>query len=107
MVMKIPNRIVNYNMESKQKKFDSEQTKDTPMETGKVVAGDTGDGVEKRSTDVPGPAASRMIALEALIHGVKALQCRWPGEVLRAVIDRSKASLSNIDVDLFNMETLR
>ncbi|KAI5170113.1 hypothetical protein PAEPH01_1256 [Pancytospora epiphaga] len=74
-------------MEGEQRKSNSEQTKDTPVKTGKVVAGGTRDGVEKSSANVPGPAASRMIALKALIRGVKALQCRWPGEVLRAMIN--------------------
>ncbi|KAI5174136.1 hypothetical protein PAEPH01_2079 [Pancytospora epiphaga] len=75
-------------MEGEQRKSDSKQAKGTPENPGKVVAGSSGDAVEKSSVNVPSPAASRMIALEALIRGVKAPHCRWPKEVLRAVIDR-------------------
>ncbi|KAI5170040.1 hypothetical protein PAEPH01_1198 [Pancytospora epiphaga] len=74
-------------MEDEQRKPDSEQTKDTPVKTGKVVVGGTGDEAEESSANVPGPATSKMIALEALICGVKAPQCQWPGDVLKAGID--------------------
>ena len=75
-------------MEGEQKKSKSEKMKDTPVRTDKVGADGTGTVVESCSTDLPGPAASRMVALEALIRGIKVPQCRWPGEMLKAVIDR-------------------
>ena len=79
---------VLYKMEGEQKKSKSEKMKDTPIRTDKVGADGTGTVVESCSTDLPGPAASRMVALEALIRGIKVPQCRWPGEMLKAVIDR-------------------
>ena len=77
-------------MEGERRKSDSEETPDNPLKAEKVTEESPGGTEAASAVGVPGPAATSMVILEAIVRGIQAPQGKWPGEALKAVLGRFK-----------------
>ena len=75
-------------MEGERKKSGSGETEENPIKTEAVDTGGPPGAEAADAAEVPGPAAGRMVVLDALLAELEAPLDRWPGEALKAVLER-------------------